>query len=236
MLSRLKIKYKWMFDFNEFNRDLYIKEIASQIPEGSKVLDAGAGTCKYRNLFNHCSYKTQDFGCYKADGHEYGSLDYICDITSIPVNASSFDFIICTEVLEHLKYPELAIKEFERILRKDGELIITSPLGSGIHQSPYHFYGGFTPFWYNYFLPKYNFIIVSCLPNCGFFKHYGQESQRLVNIITPKKRIAKLFFVPFKMLLFIGFKFLIPIICHYLDKVIQNDDFTVGYFVRAKKK
>jgi hypothetical protein len=37
------------------------EKIASQIPKGSKVLDIGAGSCRYEELFQHCKYFTQDF-------------------------------------------------------------------------------------------------------------------------------------------------------------------------------
>ena len=34
---------------------------ANNIPNGSKVLDVGAGGCPHRKLFSHCEYFTQDF-------------------------------------------------------------------------------------------------------------------------------------------------------------------------------
>ena len=49
-----------VFHFNDYNRDKFIANVARSIPPGSKVLDAGAGTCKYKPLFAHCEYKAQD--------------------------------------------------------------------------------------------------------------------------------------------------------------------------------
>ncbi|MDF1538558.1 MAG: methionine biosynthesis protein MetW [Candidatus Thorarchaeota archaeon] len=40
---------------------------------------------------------------------------------------SSFDLIICSEVLEHLKYPHICIAEMKRILKLDGVIIISIP-------------------------------------------------------------------------------------------------------------
>ena len=42
-------------------------------------------------------------------------------------NNSEFDCIFLSEVLEHLKKPEEAIKEIFKILKKDGKLIVTVP-------------------------------------------------------------------------------------------------------------
>lgn len=47
---------------------------------------------------------------------------------------NSFDLIICSEVLEHLKSPELALQEFFRVLKQDGKIIITVPLNDPGHE------------------------------------------------------------------------------------------------------
>lgn len=150
-ISRKIKKSGYYVNFNQRNRDEWVKKIASEIPDNSKVLDVGAGTCRYKELFKHCKYFTQDF-C-KAEGiynskFKYGKIDYVSDITDIPVIDESFDAILCTEVLEHVPEPIKAIMEFSRILRKGGRLYITAPLGCGLHMMPYHYYGGFTPSFY----------------------------------------------------------------------------------------
>jgi len=50
------------------------------------------------------------------------------DITEgLPISRESFDIVIFSEVIEHLFFPDKALKEIYRILRKDGFLIITTP-------------------------------------------------------------------------------------------------------------
>lgn len=68
-----------------------------------------------------------------------------------------------------------ALKELARILKPGGRLFLTAPLGSGLHQLPYHFYGGFTPEWYKHYFAKNKLDIVEITPNGGFFKHLAQE-------------------------------------------------------------
>ncbi len=224
-----------VFNFNDYNRDRFVADIAKSLPIGCKVLDAGAGTCRYRPLFGHCEYRSQDFGQYPGEEHPYGTLDYVSDITSIPVPDGYFDFILCAEVFEHIPRPDLAVSEFSRLLRKGGELAITAPLGSGIHMAPYHFYGGFTPYWYRHFLPSNGFTIESIKANGGFFKLYGQESQRFLTLLTPASFIPRLLFFPMKVALALWFRLLLPVVCHFLDKMDRQPQFTVGYFVRARK-
>lgn len=76
------------------------------------------------------------------------------DLLVISVSVSSFGAILWIEVLEH--HPELikGVQQLARILEPWGKLILTAPLGSGIHQDPYHYYGGYTPWWYKRFLVR----------------------------------------------------------------------------------
>ena len=228
--------FRKIFGYNDYYRNRYIEEVAKSIPGGSSVLDAGAGTCKYKPLFSHCTYKAHDFARYEGSDHKYGELDYVSDITSIPVADGSFDYVICTEVLEHVPRPDLAITEFARVLKAEGVVILTAPLGSGIHMPPYHFYGGFTPFWYEHFLSMNGLLLQECLPNGGFFKLYAQESQRFLSLMSPRSKILRTIFFPFKVILATWFRIFIPVVCHFLDRLDNKQDFTAGYFVRAIKR
>jgi SAM-dependent methyltransferase len=45
----------------------------------------------------------------------------------LPYEDSSFDYITCIEVLEHIENPQQAIREFSRMLKKEGHLIVSIP-------------------------------------------------------------------------------------------------------------
>lgn len=224
-----------IFEFNQHNRDLFIRDVASRLPQGARILDAGAGTCKYRPLFAHCHYESQDFGQYTGPEHKYGQIDYVCDITAIPVEADAFDGIICTEVLEHVPYPDRVITELARILKPGGMLVLTAPFTSGTHMAPYHYCAGFSPFWYQHFLGQAGLQLESCRANGGFFRLYGQESRRFLYMLTPKNKLARLCFLPLKAVLAVWFRLLVPIACHYLDRLDPEPEQTAGYMVIARK-
>jgi SAM-dependent methyltransferase len=178
-----------IFNFNLVERDRWIARQAAGVAPGSRVLDVGAGSCPYRRHFSGCDYRTQDFTALEdeqlRDKHGYGQIDYICDATSIPVEGGSFDVVLCTEVLEHVPDPAGVVREIARVLRPGGKLLLTAPLGSGLHQTPYHFYGGYTPFWYRKTLAEAGFYNIEIEANGGFFKHYGQETIRLAKLTAP---------------------------------------------------
>src|SRR5882724_6670113 len=137
------LKSSPLFNFNQVLRDQWVRAQAESVPTNSRVLDVGAGSAPYRGFFKHCRYFTQDFA--RLDPSQllhksYDDIDYVSDAASIPVEAGRFDAVICTEVLEHLAEPIEVVKEIARVLRPGGKLILTAPLGSGIHQEPFHFY------------------------------------------------------------------------------------------------
>jgi SAM-dependent methyltransferase len=149
-------------------RDQWVKAQAAQLPAGDRVLDAGAGASKYRPFFAHCRYETQDFCRYEGPLVKYEQpIDYVCEITEIPLPAASLGAILCTEVLEHVPDPMAVLKEFSRLLKPGGKLLLTAPVFSGLHMEPYHYYTGFTKNWYRHWLPECGFEVDSITPQGG---------------------------------------------------------------------
>lgn len=182
---------------NESTRERWLEEALKSIPENSRILDAGAGTQQYRKFCEHLNYVSQDFGEYDGQGDsaglqmgefDYGKLDIVSDITSIPEPDSSFDAIMCIEVLEHLPEPTQAIKEFSRLIKPKGHLILTAPFCSLTHFSPYHFSTGFNKYWYEIHLAANGLKIIDISPNGNFFEYVAQEIDRIPSI---SKRYSK---------------------------------------------
>jgi len=61
--------------------------------------------------------------------------DIVGDITrnNSHILSGTFEVILCTEVLEHVVDPFAAVRELKRIIKKDGYLLITTPLNARIH-------------------------------------------------------------------------------------------------------
>jgi len=173
---------------NESARIEWTEKTLKNIPVGLKILDAGAGELQFKKFCSHLKYTSQDFGQYDGKGDKKGlqmkawdnsKLDIVSDITNIPIPDKSFDAILCTEVFEHIPEPILAIKEFSRILKPGGYLIITAPFCSFTHFAPYHFYSGFNNYFYKKFLEENDFNIKEITPNGNFFEYVAQEVRRV---------------------------------------------------------
>lgn len=237
---------KWLgrsslYAFNLVNRDRWVASQATILSAGSRVLDVGAGSCPYRHLFIHCEYRTQDFTGLQGEQLRhggYGAIDYVCDATAIPVPNGSFDAVLCTEMLEHVPDPVAVVQELARVLNPGGRLLLTAPLGSGIHQEPHHYYGGFTPYWYQRFLAQAGFCDIRIEPNSGSFMFFSQESLRFLLATRPFARLpllVSLLWLPAWVCLLPVLGVAIPLACHRLDEYDRERRFTVGYHVTATR-
>jgi SAM-dependent methyltransferase len=240
---RSRLAQSELFSFNLVRRDRWIAAQASQLPAGTKVLDVGAGSCPYRDLFAHCEYRSQDLAPLRGDQLRhgaYGRLDYVSDLAAIPVPDASFGAVLCTEVLEHHPEPIKVVQEFARILEPGGKLILTAPLGSGIHQEPYHYYGGYTPWWYERFLGSAGFEQVSVESNEGSLRCFAQEALRFVQTTRPfglpLPLLAQCVWFPVWLGLVPILGVIIPVVCKYLDRFDTERRFTVGYHVVAQRR
>ncbi len=193
-----QIVYNYFFgneqiDKNKKTRDNWVISKLQTFTKDKSILDAGAGEQKYKEYCAHLKYISQDFCQYDGKGNNIGlqtgewdiaKIDIVSDITSIPSEDESFDYIMCTEVFEHISEPIKAIEEFARILKPGGELLLTAPFGSLTHFAPYHYYSGFNRYFYEELLPKYGLIVEEVVPNGNYFDFILQEMNRLPYMST----------------------------------------------------
>lgn len=225
-----------LINFSAYWRDEWVAQKAATLSAGARVLDAGAGQCQYKSLFAHTKYHAQDFAQYEGteqgplqETWNYASLDYVCDIAQIPVEDGAFDAVLCTEVLEHVPDPISALRELCRVTREGGSLFLSAPLGSGIHQEPYHFYGGFSPYFYQKYLADFGCEVVEIKPLGGLFRHVAQEVHRAArtmeeapDAMSPERRYVMMDWL--------------PRLLSEMDARCFVEQFTVGYLVEARKR
>ena len=233
-----------IYAYNRIRRNEWIKQQVANIPVNSKILDVGAGGCPHKSKFEHCQYFSQDFvqlsNVQIQNQVGYGKIDFISDILNIPVDDESFDVILCTEVIEHVPNPIEALKEMSRILKPGGKLLITAPMQSGLHQEPYHFYGGYTKYWYEKFLRENNFDSIQIEPNGSLYTTYFSLGLTVLKSFLEavvfdkslsKKLIGIISFLSFLPVL----AFINPLSCFLWESVLKREDFTAGYHVLGIK-
>jgi ubiquinone/menaquinone biosynthesis C-methylase UbiE len=146
---------RFAINSSRFHLANYNKEFAKLVPAGALVLDAGAGKAPYRELFAHARYETADF---EQVDKKYARSTYVCDLANIPVEDERFDYVVFNQVLEHLPEPKAVLKELNRVLKKRGTIICTTPLFYEEHEIPYDFYR-YTQFAHQYLFKESGFQI-----------------------------------------------------------------------------
>jgi SAM-dependent methyltransferase len=230
-----------LWAYEPFVRDAWVKAEAVKLPKGSWVLDAGAGASKYRPYFPHCRYETQDFCQYQGDLVKYSEpIQYVCDITQIPLPDQALDAIVCTEVIEHVVDPMSVINEFARLLKPGGRLLLSSPLLSSLHMEPFHFYGGFTHHWYRHWLPRHGFSINEITPvggpgrTCVVYvqSFYGVWAQQEKNLRSVPRLVSK----AFRALCKVPAHMILPRVLPRMDVWLGADKICSGYLVTATRE
>jgi SAM-dependent methyltransferase len=173
---------------NQVVRDKFVRSCLKSLPAGALLLDAGCGSQRYKLDCNHLQYKGQDFGRVELDEapgftslkqpYQYGELDYVSDIWNIPEKNGHFDAILCTEVLEHVPYPNETLRELARLLKASGQLILTVPSNSLRHFDPYYFYSGFSDRWLTHHLEKAGLDILAMAPVGNYYSWLMVELAR----------------------------------------------------------
>lgn len=212
------------FYFSRRNLFKFYKKYSSKL--SGNLIDIGCGNKPYKDFFKHCkSY----VGLEIESENVKNSADFVYDGKNFPFDDEIFDSAICSEVLEHVFEPNIFLRQINRVLKKNGLIILTLPFFWDEHEQPYD-YARYTSFGLRYILEKENFeiieqvkignnlSIIAQLLNCYIYKKLYENKNFLL------KSLSLIFFTFFN---FIG------IIISIFPK---NNDMYLDNLVVAKKK
>jgi SAM-dependent methyltransferase len=154
---------------------LHFRSLFSDLEEASRfangrLLDIGCGNKPYETMFE--GVVSEYVGCDIVQSSEQRA-DVICPATAIPLNDSSFDTVLCTQVLEHVADHRALLGEAHRLLRSGGVLILSGPMYWPLHEEPYDFFR-FTMYGFRSILENAGFTIHSIESNGGKWALCGQ--------------------------------------------------------------
>lgn len=124
--------------------DLVFKR-ARKLGVKGRILDVGCGPgrllARFQQALQWCELYGMDMapGALQAAAKQVNGGFFRADARSMPLHDGSFDYVFCTEVLEHT-VGNAAVKECHRVLRPGGIAVFTVPNGSGPHgkYNPHH--------------------------------------------------------------------------------------------------
>jgi SAM-dependent methyltransferase len=116
-----------------------IKALKRYLPQFSGiVVDLGCGNMPYKEIILSNKAITKYISVDWPETDMYKSQpDVVWDGKHIPLEDNSIDFLLLTEVAEHLSDPESVFREIKRILKPGGVLVGTTPFFWPLHEVPH---------------------------------------------------------------------------------------------------
>ena len=136
MLSKNRKIFSLSYTLRRYYVDEFYSRNINLFEQGSIILDIGGKKKNKRGYFNIENYPVSV---------KYANLDittepdFLCDVTNVPAPKSTFDGVVCSEVLEHVPDPKKVLEEAFRVLRPGGVLLVCVPFLFRVHPDPYDF-------------------------------------------------------------------------------------------------
>lgn len=184
------------------------------------VLDAGCGGMPYKDII---------IGTYIGVDITGGNIK--ADLHKLPIKPGKFDALMSTQTLEHLHDPLIAIKEFNRALKKGGYAVIVAPFFWGVHDAPHDYYR-YTHFGLKHLLESNGFEVISIKNRGGPAALMAQLTNRfLFKIFTKLGKTRFVIGIPLIIIWNI-----VTYIGMFLDIFLNKHMYdTLGYVCVAKK-
>jgi SAM-dependent methyltransferase len=222
-------------DVNRHAVTEFVRRTAVSIPEGARVLDAGAGEARYRRFFAGRRYLAVDLAIGDPEW-DYGGLDVLADLTRLPFPDASFDHVLTTQTLEHLAEPAAFLAEAARVLRPGGRIHLTAPQCQKLHQAPHDYYR-YTEFGLRHLLSNAGFVVESVTAQGGYLAFLADAIRPLHRKLFGRERslawrILAAPVIPVSKLLFTR---LVPLCLLHLDPLDTKRAMTTGHEAVARK-
>ena len=128
-----------------------------------ETLDLGAGNAKYRHIIKPKTTKYVTFDMVPGP-----HIDIVGDILNLSLGNNTFDTVISTQVLEHVRKPWVMVSEINRVLKPGGITITSAPFLVPYHADP-HDYFRYTKEGMSALFTENGFEIVECESYGGLF-------------------------------------------------------------------
>jgi SAM-dependent methyltransferase len=107
----------------------------------ARALDAGCGMQPFKGMIKDSGYDYLGMDVVQNRAGTVGVLGALDEPLPVELrHAAPFDFILCTEVLEHVARWSPAFANFVHLLAPGGRILITCPHFYPLHETPYDFW------------------------------------------------------------------------------------------------
>lgn len=115
----------------------FLDPLFEAIETGVHVLHIGSDGEVYEKLLVQAG--KQGFNVTTCDIVAEKEPDILGDLCTLDLGKEVYDIIVCSEVIEHLHAPHLAVDNMHNALKMSGKLIVTIPFMFPIHADPFDY-------------------------------------------------------------------------------------------------
>ncbi len=127
--ARCEELFRKYYGDRKFHDSLYLELIRKYLKPGQRVLDAGCG--RYLKFCKELSGTAHmvgiDLETVLETDNRSAPFGVRGDIGKLPFPSGHFDMVISRSVVEHLEDPPQVFREFARVLRPGGKVVIITP-------------------------------------------------------------------------------------------------------------
>ncbi len=129
----------------------HLQAFLQKYASSQNTLDIGCGSREYAQLFPQCT-------TLEIAPRPGVPVDIVGDVHNLHMIADcTYDIVLCTEVLEHLHTPALAISEMYRVLKPGGLLLLSTRFIFPLHDVPGDYFR-FTKYGLRHLLQRFTIL------------------------------------------------------------------------------
>jgi SAM-dependent methyltransferase len=114
-----------------------LRSFTQSIPRNSRILNIGSGGEIEKLIKDNC---LTDISIISMDIDINRNPDIVADISAEFTEEEVYDYIICSEVLEHVVDPFKAVENIRQLVKTGGEVFVSTPYQFPTHDAPFdHF-------------------------------------------------------------------------------------------------
>jgi SAM-dependent methyltransferase len=220
----MRSSHNWLI--HKINRQIVVDNL--NIINGI-VYDLGCGNKPYKNLI--CSKAENYVGVDWGNTYHNHEMDIQADLNKeLPIEDEVADTVVSFQVLEHLSEPKVFLRESRRILKKNGNVLITVPFQWHVHEAPYDYFR-YTPFGLKYLLSEAGYNSIEIKSNGGFWVTFILKfNYQSIRWLNSSGLLRKPLSFLFSLIWYINQNLAV-----HLNRIDYNEDEAVSYTIRAKK-
>ena len=244
---------KWVRDWVDLEKSSLEGALLKAVEYAhGNMLDVGCGDKPYELFFSsrvnsHIGVEFE--GTYRSSySARQARADVLYDGCSLPFADATFQTILSTQVLEHVKDPKALFREMVRVLTPGGRIILTVPFSYRIHSAPHDFHR-FTSYALEALACDQNLEVEHLMQRGGFWFVMGQklnshlafqwahmdgavQEMGVFTYCEPQARRSRWWMLPF-----VGPLILVSsTLARILDRLDPDSSETLGYLLVARKK